>query len=191
MKYRMIAKTFPAYHPKAGQPTGFRDSILMGRKVHTLRITAGGLETGDLISLREWEGKPYASRQIEFARCRVSVAPISLIGSSISYRDMGNIAWCDGFPEMADFLAWFKAADKPSLAFRGYCLWFRELRPVITDPVVTEVFHAGPLQRDVLEALEAASEALEELGGCDNQSCGKAGCNHALAKVRAVLERSA
>jgi hypothetical protein len=41
---------------------------------------------------------------------------------------------------------------------------------------------------EVLEALEAASEALEDLGACDDETCDDPGCNHALAKVRRVLE---
>jgi hypothetical protein len=43
------------------------------------------------------------------------------------------------------------------------------------------------LPRRVLEALEAASEALEDLGACDDPDCRDDNCNHALTKVRDVL----
>ena len=43
------------------------------------------------------------------------------------------------------------------------------------------------LPRQVLEALEAASAALEDLGACDDPYCRDQNCNHALTKVRDVL----
>jgi hypothetical protein len=43
------------------------------------------------------------------------------------------------------------------------------------------------LPRRVLEALEAASEALSDLGACDDPACRDDNCNHALTKVRDVL----
>ena len=43
------------------------------------------------------------------------------------------------------------------------------------------------LPRRVLNALEAASEALEDLGACDDPDCRDDNCNHALTKVRDVL----
>lgn len=41
----------------------------------------------------------------------------------------------------------------------------------------------------VLEALEAASAALEDLGACDDPACRDCNCNHALTKVRDVLSQ--
>lgn len=43
------------------------------------------------------------------------------------------------------------------------------------------------LPRRVLEALEAAAQALEDLGACDDSNCRAYNCNHALTKVRTVL----
>jgi len=45
----------------------------------------------------------------------------------------------------------------------------------------------GRLPRHVLEALEAAAEALEDLGACDDRGCRDENCNRALTKVRDVL----
>lgn len=42
----------------------------------------------------------------------------------------------------------------------------------------------------VLEALEAASAALEDLGACDDPACRDCNCNHALTKVRDVLSQN-
>ena len=70
----MISKVFPATHPKKGQPTNFKQKIEEIRKLHTIRgsyklwekriaeVNAGNA----FISLRQWEGKPYKSKQFEF-----------------------------------------------------------------------------------------------------------------------------
>ena len=128
MKYIMIAKQFPAYHPKAGQPTGFRDSILTGRKIHTLRETAGGKVTGDTVSLREWAGRPYASQQIEFARCRVRVQEIG-ITPQWELNELASIADRDGFDCVRDFAAWFKC-ECWNIQFDGVRIWFQDVKPV-------------------------------------------------------------
>jgi hypothetical protein len=43
------------------------------------------------------------------------------------------------------------------------------------------------LPRHVLEALEAASEALEGIVGCEDPECRAQNCNCALEKVQDVL----
>jgi hypothetical protein len=43
------------------------------------------------------------------------------------------------------------------------------------------------IPRRVLEALEAAAEALGDLGACDDPDCRDENCNHALTQVRNVL----
>lgn len=71
-----IAKRFPSYHKKAGQPTHFREKILAGEKSHTIRGNAllwlnrfYKIYAGEAcLSIREWEGAPYKSKQVEIAR---------------------------------------------------------------------------------------------------------------------------
>jgi DNA-binding transcriptional MerR regulator len=48
--------------------------------------------------------------------------------------------------------------------------------------------NAGCLPRRVLQALESAAEELEKHHACDDAECQDDHCNHALQKVRAVLE---
>lgn len=72
----MLAKVFPMGHPKAGQPTGFKEKFLKGEKIHSVRgnlklwvkrfisISAGKA----CLSVREWSGAPYRSKQNEIAR---------------------------------------------------------------------------------------------------------------------------
>ena len=90
-----LSKTFPANHPFAGLPTFFktkleianvipfdetnRQSVPDGQpqmKLHTIRANYplwrkrfDEIERGEAcISLRQWSGKPYCSKQIEIAR---------------------------------------------------------------------------------------------------------------------------
>jgi len=73
--YIMIAKVFPAYHYRAGEPTGFKEKILSGEKIHTIREIGNWKRKIDevnagfaYLSLRQWEGEPYKSKQREFLR---------------------------------------------------------------------------------------------------------------------------
>jgi hypothetical protein len=86
-----FSRVFPAYHPKAGQPTGFIEKIfhsiykdkpsmffdaklgniwldphLTGEKHHTIR-NGNRWKVGDKFSPRVWSGKPYNSKQIIIA----------------------------------------------------------------------------------------------------------------------------
>ena len=66
-----LSKTFQQGHPLAGQPTNFRESFERGLKIHTIRcnydlwakrldeVIAGRA----VLSLRQWSGKPYNSKQ--------------------------------------------------------------------------------------------------------------------------------
>ena len=83
-----LSQTFPAKHPKAGQPTGFVEKLRTGHvekhetlypakiKIHTIRGNYPmwskrfeEIDKGDAcLSLRIWSGKPYHSKQIEIAR---------------------------------------------------------------------------------------------------------------------------
>ena len=126
MKYIMCAKLFPPYHPKAGRPTGFRESIVNGRKLHTLRASAGNKKNGDIVSLREWSGRPYASKQVEFARCKIAIVPERIwMGGADEFAVM-NTAHCDGLSPI-DFLHWFTRGKDQPICFVGVCIWFLEL----------------------------------------------------------------
>lgn len=63
----MLSKTFFPQHPKAGEPTGFREKVLKGEKRHTCRCNydywkdriATLKKRQGILSLRQWSGKPY------------------------------------------------------------------------------------------------------------------------------------
>ena len=151
MKYIMCAKTYPAYHPKAGQPTGFRESILAGRKIHTLRQSAGNRKTGDTVSLREWEGRPYASRQVEFAQCRIIVDALTITGVPVDDWVVSNIARCDGFNDPLDFALWFTKGKPGLVHFDGVCIYFEDVSPNAPADLPAT---AGKVRRDVVRGVE-------------------------------------
>lgn len=81
----ILAQVFPADHPKAGIPTGFQHKLQAALngwsdhdfyKVHTIRANYPlwakrfeQIERGEAcLSIRQWSGKPYASKQVEIAR---------------------------------------------------------------------------------------------------------------------------
>ena len=141
----MISKSFSAMHIRAGQPTEFRQKILAGEKIHTIRGNAELWEKrekminkGDaVLSLREWEGKPYQSKQIEFARLerigvqRVVIDPPFITTRDFSFRgfrinirrywDEERIPANDGLT-VKDFQSWF---PEP---FAGCIIHFTDLR---------------------------------------------------------------
>ena len=81
----MLSQVFPADHPKAGRHTGFQIRLqaalngwsdLTFAKFHTIRANYPlwakrfeQIERGEAcLSIRQWSGKPYASKQVEIAR---------------------------------------------------------------------------------------------------------------------------
>jgi len=66
-----LSKTFGVKHPKCGMPTDFRELYEEGIKIHTIRANYPlwkerfeSIKDGEAcLSLRQWSGKPYASKQ--------------------------------------------------------------------------------------------------------------------------------
>ena len=88
-----LSKVFPATHPKAGVSTGFAENVafkthleldktiggyrnVQGSKLHTIRANYPlwakrfeQIERGEAcLSIRQWTGEPYRSKQVEIAR---------------------------------------------------------------------------------------------------------------------------
>ena len=76
-----LAKTFPAWHPRKGEPTEFLEKFLNGQagmsnaKLHTIRANyplwekrIKEVQLGKaVLSIRQWSGRPYCSKQVEIA----------------------------------------------------------------------------------------------------------------------------
>ena len=68
-----------------------------------------------------------------------------------------------------------------------WCATWDRVRECVQQNARTTVQADVRLSRRVHEALEAASQALSDLGACDDPECRDENCNHALTKVRDVL----
>lgn len=128
---------FPKYHPRAGEPTEFRAKFLAGEKVHTIRANENGYyKEGDIISVREWSGKPYRSKQVMIRDAvRIGVVPIYFNDDS-TYAFIGKIpvrvlkseiAENDGLA-LNDFMHWFFPQNLTRKEFRGSLIYLTDFR---------------------------------------------------------------
>lgn len=130
-----LSRTFPTTHPKAGEPTGFGEN-LRKTKLHTIRANYEfwekrfkQIESGEAcLSIRQWTGKPYASKQVELCRLTkedgigLQMLDLSLaLNGSIGYGIVDEkirvttdvLATNDGLSEV-NWQDWFKGYDKNS-----------------------------------------------------------------------------
>lgn len=122
----MLSRVFPKGHIRAGEPTGFREKLLSGEKIHTIRTNYDlwkqrikEVENGEAcISLRQWLDKPYRSKQIEIARLTkehgvgveaILLPPIGQLSRALdSYPELDTH---DGLDRI-DWLSWFEQAPR-------------------------------------------------------------------------------
>lgn len=136
-----LSQNFPATHKKAGQATFFKDKFLAAithndeywNKFHTIRANYElwrkrfeQIERGEAcLSVRQWSGKPYCSKQIEIARITKEDGiglqrlnfyrgnfPDSLFYPSIDDKpsDSTELAQNDGL-DIFDWFEWFGHYD--------------------------------------------------------------------------------
>lgn len=124
-----LSKSFPRTHARAGEPTEFREKFLKKEKIHTIRanyelwskrikeVQAGRA----VLSVRQWTGKPYRSKQVEiatltaengvglqrleFTDCRLR---FPYVGSEWTF--MVSLAKNDGL-SLNDWVGWFNGYD--------------------------------------------------------------------------------
>lgn len=93
MKVLTFSKQFPKKHINAGEPTNFKEKILSGEKIHTIRPETNKWKIGDQISMRYWTGKPYHSKQEIFCEefAVVELLPIEInFNIYISYIEINK-----------------------------------------------------------------------------------------------------
>lgn len=113
----MVSKTFPCYHPKAGQPTGFGLKIKHYCKIHTIRANYEfwakrfkQIDAGNAyLSVREWQDVPYQSKQQEIFRYdnthNIGIQKINGLDKALP-EVIEMVAENDGLTT-EDFLNWF------------------------------------------------------------------------------------
>lgn len=145
----MLSAYFPANHPKKGNETHFMAKIMADEKIHTIRANYDlWLKRVEEInkckaylSIRQWSGKPYRSKQIELKQYfNLGIEHISMhmvefeirwqIESSKAPYFLHEIADKDGL-EYNDFLSWFFPCFENG-EFEGAILHFTDFRYI--DP---------------------------------------------------------
>lgn len=129
-----LSKTFPKGHPKQGAPTGFEEKLyntlnntiaLLPKKRHTIRANFGlwakrfaEIEAGRaVLSVRQWTGAPYRSKQREIARLTkedgIGLQPLCLVDL---FRATTVVDEKVELPELA---------NNDGLTFDDWYYWFR------------------------------------------------------------------
>ncbi len=123
-----LSRYFPAKHSKAGEPTNFKEKFLKGEKLHTIRANyplwerrIRDIQEGKAyLSVRQWTGKPYWSKQVEIARLTAAngvgiqklemfdlMRPVKVDGRLV---DLMDLAHNDGL-SFSDWYHWFRGYD--------------------------------------------------------------------------------
>lgn len=146
-----LSRVFPTTHSRKGQPTGFKEKLASGRKLHTIRgnydqwnaIAEKMQRGGYCLSIRQWSGRPYNSPQVEIASLDqpISIQRIELhyhsendtITARIDGRewidaDCYEIAKNDGL-NTTDFKEWFFGRHpQEDKVFHGVIIHFTDFR---------------------------------------------------------------
>lgn len=128
--YLTLSQVFPSTHCRAGEPTGFKDS-LRKTKLHTIRANYDfwarrfeKIERGEaVLSIREWVGKPYGkgSTQREIVRLTredgIGIEKLNFGGRDLIYPyvdgvkvDTKTLSANDGL-SLTDWCTWFRSYD--------------------------------------------------------------------------------
>ena len=127
-----LSKVFPATHLRKGEPTGFR-AAFRKTKLHTIRANyplwekrIAEVQRGEaVLSVRQWLGKPYCSKQITIATLTaedgVGLQQLTDLDTNaygfypcvrVDKRNIDKllVAQNDGL-SLIDWLSWFKNYD--------------------------------------------------------------------------------
>lgn len=127
-----LSHSFPANHAMHGKPTYFREKFLgtpgMLRKLHTIRANYAlwkkrfeKIAAGEAcLSVREWTGAPFRSKQVEIARLTRKD------GIGIQRLDFANLYGCDRhFVDCYD-VNLRKLANNDGLSLDDWREWFKK-----------------------------------------------------------------
>ena len=124
-----LSQHFLATHKRAGEPTDFKGKFLNGEKIHTIRANyplwekrVKEVQEGRaVLSIRQWTGKPYRSKQVEIAMLTaendVGVQKLEFYNNTLGLCHIGivyqrkyELAHNDGL-SFEDWEEWFKGYD--------------------------------------------------------------------------------
>lgn len=126
---------FPKTHARSGEPTYFREKLITGEKLHTIRANyhlwkkrIDEVNAGEaILSVRYWSGKPYNSKQLRIAEFNkdsgVGVQKLGFYDDGDSHYSFENPYTADSFDvyilelagndglSLEDFREWFRKYD--------------------------------------------------------------------------------
>jgi hypothetical protein len=126
-----LSEYFPVKHKRVGEKTNFKKKFLNGEKTHTIRMNyplwekrIKEVQKGRaVLSIRQWTGKPYRSKQIEIATLTakngIGVQKLIFVGNDIMLPVVeygGN-----KFRSMDRY----RLASNDGLSFKNWVDWFR------------------------------------------------------------------
>lgn len=135
----LVAKYFPAYHKRAGEPTGFMNLIWKDEKLHTIRKNyelwkkrSEEINNANaILSVRQWIDKPYRSPQKEEFRqyeLRVQKLEQSILGwcidDIVTDYTRKDFAKNDGL-SLQDYNNWFNILSEEPLAILHFTQNFK------------------------------------------------------------------
>ena len=113
-----------------GEPTLFKQKYKSGEKIHTIRMNeAGYFRDGDTVSIRQWSGKPYSSKQVEIGQNKIGVQAIRL-NTDGTCMIAGRCHLADG------------VALNDGLTFDEFRYWFWK-GGVMAKPIIADIIHFG------------------------------------------------
>jgi hypothetical protein len=134
----IVSRQFNKKHERSGEPTRFREMILSGEKIHTIRANYSlwkkrveEVQLGEAnIAVRYWSGKPYNSKQLRI--CDITkesgcgIQELFFIGGDINQPTICG----DSFPEPS----WYKGinlielAKNDGLTVQDFRSWFKDYK---------------------------------------------------------------
>lgn len=124
-----LSQHFPSTHKRKGEATNFEDKFRRQIKLHTIRANYELWEKRfqkikaqeACLSVRQWTGAPYRSKQVEIARLTIRDGigiQKMLINESVSYPLIS--------PRMSSTpVSWIKLAFYDGLSLEDWKDWFR------------------------------------------------------------------
>lgn len=131
----ILSERFPKPHPQKGQNTNFKWLFINRKKIHTIRKNfsrwekiISRVQNGEaVLSIRQWEGKPYRSKQVEIGRLTTEngVGIQKVVFSRSEWEEDNGQHFCywaavDGKKINIDDIA----INDGFLDFRNYVSWF-------------------------------------------------------------------
>lgn len=145
--YLTLSQVFPSTHARAGKPTNFEAAFRAGQvfnrgseclyrhpKLHTIRANYDfwakrfeKIAAGEAcLSIRQWTGKPYRSKQVELAKLTredgIGIQELHIVKEKLNSRPIW-LGYVDG--EQGDYKFFTNLSGNDGLSFDDWLEWFK------------------------------------------------------------------